>query len=73
MTCLLSCVNFIKIDQVVFEYGHLKVSNLLKSRIIVNSKSQKFMTKQNMNQCSPVIMLNGNEKVQVITVTNNNL
>ena len=31
------------------------------------------MTKQNMNQCSQVIRLNANEKVQIITVTNNNL
>ena len=31
------------------------------------------MTKQNMNQCSPVIRLNANEKAQVITVINNNL
>ena len=26
-----------------------------------------------MNQCSPVLRLNANEKVQVITVTNDNL
>ena len=30
--CLLSCVNFNEIDQEVFKYGQLKVSNPLKSK-----------------------------------------
>ena len=48
MTCSLSCVNFIKIDQVVFENGQLKVSNLLKSREnYKQSKSQIIIIKNN--------------------------
>ena len=38
MACSLSCVNFIKIDQIVFAYGWLKFSNLLKpNEKIINS------------------------------------
>ena len=35
MTHLISCENFIQINQVVFKYDQLKVSNLLKSYTII--------------------------------------
>ena len=49
---LISCVNFIGINQVVFEYGLLKVSNLLTSRIIImRVKVKQLLTKQIEKQC----------------------
>ena len=71
MTHLLSCVNFIKIDQVVFKYSQLKVSNLLKSR---NSKSQIIYDKTKHGPMFPSNKAQqANEKVQVITVINESL
>ena len=66
ITSLVNCLNFIKIEQVVFEYSQLKVSNLSKSRIIFFDKiKHETMLTSNQVQCT-------NEKVQLITVINEN-
>ena len=68
MTYLISCENFIQIDQAVFKYNQLKVSNLLKSSIIINSKSQILYYKTKHET-----MFNTNEKAQVITTISYNV
>ena len=68
-------MNFIGIDQIVFEYSQLKVSNLLKSRIIIKRvKVKQIITKQTEKPCYPMTEApHANEKAQVITVINDNL
>ena len=73
MNGLISCVNFIKIDQVVLNMITLKVSNLLKFRIIINSKSQIIYDKTKHETILTSNRLHANEKMQVITVINENL
>ena len=62
ITHLLSCLNFIKIDHILFEHGQQEI----KSQIIHDKTKHKPMFTSNKVQCA-------NEKVQVITVINENL